>query len=365
MEAPFQIDPKLVIEKSDILKVLQYLGITDYRIKKDELYIKCLNPDHEDTRPSLSINIGRYKGIFNCWSCQFNGDLPYLVSFVKKVSYDKAVSILADLAGIQTKNLDENQILDLALTTKRNLQKIIPKVETKALLHEIDLPRNCVSAKGHPALEAYKIPDKYADLLGIKFCTKGYYENRLIFPIYFEAKLVSFLARWNGKLPEGVDKALYPKDAPTGRIVYNYDRVKSSEIVLVEGIKDSIRVEDAGYSSIACFGNKITDDQVPLLSKYKKITILPDRNNSKINTDKDPGAILISTVVSKLSHKVDIWIGFIPDGKDPGDSTIDEITMAINRSKKYRDHFSIRQEEKPIIVSSVVNPIKKRDLQKK
>lgn len=350
----------VVTEKIDLLKLFEYLGVTEYRTRKEDLLILCLNPNHKDKNPSLSINNGRYKGFYNCWACDFSGKtLTKLVSDVKKISEEESLKILAKIAGVN-ESFTENEVLENTLKTKKKLKVLVSKKQTLPPITEIDLPRSCVSAVDHLAAKSYNISNEFVKKFDVKFCTKGYYENRLIFPIYFSNKLVSFLARWNGK-EKIKDKALYPLDAPTGRILFNYDNTNVSDIVLVEGIKDCIRVLEAGYQSIACFGNKITEEQAELIAnKYKKITILPDRNSELIrDAEKDTGMLLVKKCISFLSHKVDISVGFVPDGKDPGDSTVEEIRTAIRNSKKYLD-FNIERTDNSIVIDRVLKPVLKK-----
>lgn len=364
------IDLEEVTRKIDLLKVFEYLGITEYKSKKEDLYVRCLNPNHEDKDPSLSINNGRYKGQFNCWSCDFRGkNLVQLVSLVKKITERESFDILCKIAGVG-KNFTENEVLDKSLKAKKRMSLIVSKKKEDQEFIEIDLPRNCISAINRKEAEEYRIPNEFVKKYDVKLCTKGYYENRLIFPIYFSNKLVSFLARATWKIDKASQfplntKSLYPANAPTGRIIFNYDDSNVDSIVLVEGIKDCIRVQEAGFKSIACFGNKITDEQEILLAKkYKKILILPDRNAEKeirANPEKDPGMLLVKSIVTKLSHKVDIWVGIVPDDKDPGDCSVEEIKKIINLSKKYTD-FQTKEivKEHKIIIDKVLKPLAKK-----
>lgn len=360
MQAP-QSNIDIITEKIDILKLFEYLGVTDYKTRKEDYYIRCLNPNHKDTNPSLSINHGRYKGFFNCWSCEFSGKtFAQLISRVKGTSEEESLKILAKIAGVGD-SFTENEVLDNILKNRRRLRAVVSKKQSLPEIIEIDLPRACISALDHPAAEWYNIPREFIEKFDVKFCERGYYQNRLIFPIYFEKKLVSFLARWYGNEKRD-DKAIYPENAPTGRIIFNYDNTNVSDVVLVEGIKDCIRVLDAGYECIASLGNKITEEQVELITKkYKKLIVLPDRNSKKIvenNPETDPGMLLVKKCISFLSHKVDVFVGFVPDSKDPGDSTVDEIKRAVKNSRKYTD-FDLQKKEELHIVNRVLKPIKK------
>ena len=47
-------------------------GIT-YRLSGQDAVISCLNPEHDDTNPSLRVD--RVTGIMHCFSCGFSGNL--------------------------------------------------------------------------------------------------------------------------------------------------------------------------------------------------------------------------------------------------------------------------------------------------
>lgn len=354
------IDPKLVTEKIQILDVLKYLGVSEYKTRKDELVVRCLNPLHPDKKPSLTINNGRYKGFFRCWSCEFQGgDIFALVSLVKRVTYKESLDIVARIAGVKEFSSEE-EFLENAIKNTKSL-KIISKKKEITELTEVDLPRGCISAVDHNAAEVYNLSNELVERFDVFFCNKGYYQNRLIFPVRFSNKLVTFLARWNGECPKDIDPKLYTPDAPIGQILYNYDEAKSDEVILVEGIKDCMRVSEAGYDCVSSFSNNVTEDQAALLTKFKRVTILPDRNakEEKLKDPEiDPGMRLVKTAVSFLAHKVDIFVGFVKDGKDPGDSTVSEIHEAVRNSTKYKFTKEEKQEQK-IIINRVIKPMKK------
>ena len=45
----------------------------DYKVSGRDFLTKCLNPDHEDTNPSMRID--NTTGIFHCFSCGFKGSV--------------------------------------------------------------------------------------------------------------------------------------------------------------------------------------------------------------------------------------------------------------------------------------------------
>ena len=47
-------------------------GIT-YRLSGQDAVVSCLNPEHDDTNPSMRVD--KITGVFNCFSCGFKGNL--------------------------------------------------------------------------------------------------------------------------------------------------------------------------------------------------------------------------------------------------------------------------------------------------
>ena len=45
----------------------------DFKVSGRDYLVKCLNPEHEDTNPSMRID--NITGIFHCFSCGFRGNL--------------------------------------------------------------------------------------------------------------------------------------------------------------------------------------------------------------------------------------------------------------------------------------------------
>ena len=45
----------------------------EFKVSGRDYLVKCLNPDHEDSNPSMRID--NVTGIFNCFSCGFRGNV--------------------------------------------------------------------------------------------------------------------------------------------------------------------------------------------------------------------------------------------------------------------------------------------------
>ncbi|MCP4648749.1 MAG: hypothetical protein GY853_01535 [PVC group bacterium] len=104
----------------------------------------------------------------------------------------------------------------------------------------------------------------------------GDYKFRIIIPIYFKNKLVSFQGRGYTDQTDLRYKSCSKKDEVVHykNIVYGIDSVPGDHCIVVEGIFDKWRLGD---HSVCTFGISYTDRQVLLLAnRFKKVTILFD-----------------------------------------------------------------------------------------
>jgi DNA primase len=103
----------------------------------------------------------------------------------------------------------------------------------------------------------------------------GDYKFRIIIPIYQHGKLVSY----QGRDYTGLSPIRYKACARENEIVhhkhllYDADRVRGDHVIVVEGIFDAWRLKK---NTVCTFGTGFTQQQVNLLSKWGKISILYD-----------------------------------------------------------------------------------------
>jgi len=138
----------------------------------------------------------------------------------------------------------------------------------------------------------------------------GPYKHRIIAPIYFKKQLVSFQGRDITGKSDMKYKAC-PKDLEVRdhkNCLYGYDLARKSSVVVCEGITDVWRL---GPGSVATFGIKFTDEQVRLLSKFKKVFILFDTDSEAVTQ-----AELLGKLLSAVG--VDVEIIYLDNG-DPGE----------------------------------------------
>lgn len=113
----------------------------------------------------------------------------------------------------------------------------------------------------------------------------GDYKFRIIIPIYYNSKIVSYTSRdYTGKQDLRYKTCSKEKEIINHKsILYNIDNCKSNKIIVCEGILDAMKI---GNNCCSTFGTNYTTEQVKLLTRYDKVFVLFD-NEIKAQTAAD------------------------------------------------------------------------------
>jgi hypothetical protein len=158
-------------------------------------------------------------------------------------------------------------------------------------------------------------PDYLIEKYGIKSGgIAGTWKFRIMIPIYFDGKLISYQARdTTGKqIPRYKNCSIEQSIIDPKRVFYNMDNCKGNRAIVVEGVFDAWRLGD-GF--IASFGTSLSAGQIKLLaSRYKNVVFLFDPEAEAQRRARKYGALL-----SSLGLEVDVVDTELP--YDPGDMT--------------------------------------------
>ena len=239
--------------------------------KKGSNYF-CICPFHDDHSPSMSIS--ESKQIYKCFSCGAAGNVFTFVKEYENVTYQEAVSIVADKIGITynnkfkvAENIKYKKEYDIySLATKYYQNNLKTEIGKKALkyLKERGLNEEVieefkigVSLNDKFALTNIflnkKIPISDLEELGLisKYDGQAHdiFVNRIMFPIVNnEGFIVSYSARIYNNTKE-------TKIFNKGSILYNLYNAKkhikkANFVILVEGQMDAIRLSSVGIKNV-------------------------------------------------------------------------------------------------------------------
>ena len=197
-----------------------------------DFVVHCLNPEHDDTNPSMRID--KITGVFNCFSCGFKGNI--FKHFDKPSNY------------LDIKREKVKQTID----RKRS--------ESVGLL----MPRDIVPYVGN---ERNIKPETYKKFEAF-LSANSPFTNRIVFPVRdITGKIVAFNGRILGKNMTGQPKYIFhPPRVKLPIFPANVLPIKG-RVLLVEGIYDVINLHDKGLTNaLCCFGiSNITTDKLQLL----------------------------------------------------------------------------------------------------
>lgn len=187
-------------------------------------------------------------------------------------------------------------------------------------------------------------------------CLIGRYAMRVIIPMYYQNKLVSFAARsiydacpcgqkdpatYKPKCEHKFVKILYPQGPHKSGILFNMDKViGNDEVVLVEGPFDAIRLRNR---AVATLGATLSAEQRQLLHthKFERVIICydPDEAGQK-------GA---NRALRELrAAGFDAAIAVLPPGTDPAMAPSQTLTSALAKAIPNPVLFSTTESKKEL-----------------
>lgn len=278
----------------NIEKLLQDKKL-EYKMDGPDAKVKCFNPDHEDSSPSMRIDV--QTGQFHCFSCGFKGH-----------------SILAFF------NREGSATYSRITRTQGRINSMI--YESRG----VELPNSRMAWEGTYREISEAVMQKYK-----AFSHSQFGEGRVCFPIIgLNGKVQAVTAR---RLDSNVNPKylIFPREAKLP--IYPFHTTHT--LVLVEGITDMLHLESNGL-------------KVPVSTIFGAKTMTYTNVNEKLQAfevgglrrivlllDNDPAGNAASEYLQKVINlktdiEVDIFNSYLPKGKDPGDLTREQISELNN-----------------------------------
>ena len=266
-------------------ELLQSKGI-QYRLSGKDAVISCLNPEHDDTNPSMRVD--RVTGIFHCFSCGYKGNL---------FTYYGAP----------------------ASPTEVRIHRIKEKIQkVKSETVGIQLPKDRLKWKGGGFRN---ISEETLDIWDAFTWNVPQFENRIIFPIRdITGKTVSLIGRSLDDFSK-MKYYIYPQGA---EMPFCPAKVKpiQNRVILVEGIFDALNLWDKGLkNTVCCFGTQQVN--------WVKLSLLKLQGVQGIDImfDGDEAGRQAAEKAKDIAEKLEMSARVIKlrDNIDPGNLTKPEI----------------------------------------
>lgn len=324
------VDYPFVRQNADIVAVLAHYNI---ELRGDGVQRKGLCPFHEDTRPSLNVNVER--NIFNCHACDTGGNIIKLVQHLDPDLENprKAALQIAKLSGIPAKP-NGGSVQKPKQRVERKVQKADPEPVNLAKDEPaLDLDVSD-TADGIPYNQPLSFELKLAEIvegedsavnqfvadrglsikrlneLGIGMGLRGSMKDRLAIPILNkEDLLVAYCGRDVGLLDDKDEpKYKFPPKFRKEFELYGWNVAQHFDhVVLVESFLTVIKhggeaskFGDTGFGVAALMGTSISDYQVELLlDTCPKVTVCFDGD--------DAGLVAAPAVAGRIAE-FGMWV---------------------------------------------------------
>ena len=259
----------------DVSTLLDEKGI-EYKSQGRDYIIKCLNPEHEDSNPSMRID--KISGLFGCFSCGFGGDI------------------------FDYYNINKEKFIDIKVAEVKD------KIQNLLAQKSIPMPLDAVPFK--------------EDFRGIKgstyeqfgaFTTESLHgmEGRVLFPIKdILGNTIAFQGRYMYSDLDPKYK-FYPEHT-TVQFHPMIPKPIDNSIIIVEGIFDMLNLWDKGlHNVVTSFGISLGT-----VKKARKV-----------------GSVVDKFTPFKLQGIETIWIMY--DGDERGKHAAEGLKNTLKNSRKF------------------------------
>ena len=265
----------------------------EFKVSGRDYLVKCLNPDHEDSNPSMRVD--NITGIFNCFSCGFRGNVF------------KHFGAAANFLEIKRQKLKES------INEKRSASI------------GFDFPKGFAPYVGNwrgIRPETYKHFEAFMH-------HDSQFNGRVVFPVRdITGKVVAFNGR-HMTMTEIPKYLIYPPQAKLPLYPSTVHPIKG-RVILVEGIFDMINLYDKGLSNaICCFGTRNIDAD--------KLAILKMQNIEGVDImfDGDEAGQKAAEEIKGLAERVGLTSRNINLGNNIDPGGLPEIKVADIRKRLY------------------------------
>lgn len=262
--------------------------------------------------------------------CPFCGDSKTHLGYSSKLDLFSCWK-----CGVKSRDYALSKILNVSIKAAKAISKdyfiegSVDSTERREYAKELVLPRNegCLLKQHKQYLKRrgfdYLALERDYGLVGTgdysdkKF---GDFSNRILIPIYYKGKLVSFHSRHIYDDGPKAKKAC-PKEFEVishKNLIYGFDSIPGNTIILSEGPFDKFRWNKEGGATL---GIKFTEHQVDMLRCFRNIFIVFD---SEINEYGDEEEEIAQKQAERLAEKLSIWnnVWVLSElGSDPGAMT--------------------------------------------
>ena len=308
------------LKRIPIEHVLARYSVRLQPVGSHTLYGRCPLPTHtsRQSRQSFSVNLSR-----QVWSCHsasciaargghLGGHVIDLVAIMERCGLREAGLRLQDWFSLRASHPV------LLHVPAEEPSVAVPNRPLGFALQRIDTR--------HPYLTQRGISPATARLFGVgMYRGTGFLAGRCVIPIRDEkSQLVAYAGRAvNGEEP----KYRFPAGFRKSQVLFNLDRViqtGSSNVIVVEGFFDALKVHQAGHPVVALMGSSFSQRQSELLlNHFASVMLMLDGD--------EPGRRATEVILQLLKPRVPVNKVELPNRVQPDQLSTAEINVLIGQ----------------------------------
>lgn len=326
------------------------LPVKAHYVNREELVIPCVLGSHADQERNPTGAINYQKLTFKCLGCQRSGGLLWFIAEHRGGTTTEARKWLGAETGTDGQVQDLQALLRYfdALYAGKEAKAPIPRYSPQMLdpwrlIHPwmVDEPmydnqgRN-VGGRGFPEANVLRFEVGYAEeyFMGKDLPTS----ERIVFPHYWKGNLVGWQSR--ALANDGTAKYKATPDFPRDETIYNYNPERYSTAVVVESPASVVRhdIEDPtrDLHMVATFGANITERQIKLLGRYKRLVWWLDNDTAGWTAYQGlfdhRGRQTKMGVLEASAQMTDVWAVDSHWHADPADLGLREVKYQVKHS---------------------------------
>lgn len=307
-------EAKLPPREVDVVRMLQLLGITDWRMRNGELWACCPFPDHNEHTPSWSIK--EATGVHYCQGCHRGGGAVELVRRVLDLAaWSSAYEWVESKGLFQDGSLPLEVRLDITTPSLGGYKFEVPQdVRFKPLPEWVTPARRYAEERG--------LTEDQVERWGLGYAAGGFYAGRIILPTRNRAGEVTSIAgrAWSkDKRPKYLNPRTivgYDPGAIFGEQFWPVIPTRCT-LVLCEGELNALACERMGAAYVGALGgSQLEKEQVLKLSQFATVILAVDIDRAGTEIAEQLRATLVRW---KRVQRVPF-----PDKRDPADLALQD-----------------------------------------
>lgn len=312
------------LTRPDILRIINLLNIKCAKRPKSNGWLDIICPYHNDKHlGSCSVEINT--GVINCYSCGNTGHIFKLLMDERSLSGKEAYRLITGVNFIRPE--------------PKGPPGLLPKVKISKF--DYDFVYTNLNPNKYYYTKLRGFTQSWCEKFKVQHCLSGKYCDYMIIPIIDKEKnIVMFEARrlmeyeylkkhyknnasyarlkraFKNNSVENIvtkylqkRKVLYPPHSRVNEIIFNIDNLDyNKDIIVCEGLASLPKIQQVYTNATTIFGSNISKEQISLLSRFKRIILIPDKDNA--------GLKLVRILNNKLIGKVFVMIINVEDTDD-------------------------------------------------